>query len=119
MLCMKWVCVGTFDDHEWVSESTIAQHVEEVMGMEMFFCQKTSSPCVVQWCMLWFFSTYKVESNVGETRFFQIKKCHEAVNMATTYAISRPFGGEHTPRSCMLTSVAKVPHKTHKTHRKW
>ena len=33
MLCMKWVCAGTFNDHEWVSESTITQHVEEVMGI--------------------------------------------------------------------------------------
>ena len=26
MLCTNWVCVGTFDDHEWVSESTTTQH---------------------------------------------------------------------------------------------
>ena len=68
MLCMKWVCADIFDDHEWVSESTVAQHVEEVMGMELDF-SKIGSPCVVQWCMLWFFSTYKVESNIGK-RFF-------------------------------------------------
>ena len=35
MLCMNWVSAGTFDDHEWASESTITQHVEEVMGMEL------------------------------------------------------------------------------------
>ena len=29
MLCMNWVCAGTFDDHEGVSESTITQHEEE------------------------------------------------------------------------------------------
>ena len=23
MLCMNWVCAGTVDDHDWVSESTI------------------------------------------------------------------------------------------------
>ena len=34
--------------------------------------------------------------------------------MATVVAVSRPFGGEHTPRSCMLASVAKVLHKTHR-----
>ena len=34
-LCMNLVCAGAFDDHEWVSESTAAQHVEEVMGMEL------------------------------------------------------------------------------------
>ena len=46
----------------------------------------------------------------------KIKTYHEAVNMAITDASSRPFGGEHTPRSCMLTSVARV---SHKTRRKW
>ena len=52
MLCMNWVCAGTFVDLEWVSESTIAQHVEEVMGMELDY--KIGLPCVVQWCMFWF-----------------------------------------------------------------
>ena len=36
--------------------------------------------------------------------------------MAITDTISRPFGGEHTPRPCMLASIAKI---LHKTHRKW
>ena len=44
----------------------------------------------------------------------KVAKYHEAVNMAITHAITRPFGGEHTPRSCMLASVAKVLHKTHR-----
>ena len=52
MLCINWVCAGTFVDHEWVSESTISQHVEEVMGRELNY--GIDSPCVVQWCMLWF-----------------------------------------------------------------
>ena len=49
-----------------------------------------------------------------KTRFFF--KYHEAVNMAITDASSRPFGGELTPRSCVLASVAKV---LHKIYRKW
>ena len=35
MLCMNWVCVGTFDDYELVSVSTIHQCEEEMMGMEL------------------------------------------------------------------------------------
>ena len=46
VLCMNWVCVGTFDDHEWVSEGTIAQHVEEVMGVELDY--KIGIPRVAQ-----------------------------------------------------------------------
>ena len=43
-----------------------------------------------------------------------IAKYHETVNMAIESTISRPFGGEHTPRSCMLAAVAKTLHKTHR-----
>ena len=46
MLCKNWVCAGTFDDHQWVSESTITQHVEEVMGMDLD--HEIGIPCVVQ-----------------------------------------------------------------------
>ena len=44
----------------------------------------------------------------------KIKKYHEVVDEALAGAILRPFGGEHTPRSCMLTSVAEVLHRTHR-----
>ena len=99
MLCMN------FDDHEWVSESTITQHVEEVMGMELDY--EIGILCVVQWCMLWVFSTSEVESNIGKQRI-NIAVYHDAVNMEIAYAISRPCGGAHTPRSCMLTTVAGI-----------
>ena len=46
----------------------------------------------------------------------KIKKYHEVVDRATTYAMSRPFRGKHPPRMGMLTSVARVLHNTHK---KW
>ena len=52
MLCTNWDCAGTFVDHEWVSASTVTQHVEEVVGMELDY--KIGVACVVQWCMLWF-----------------------------------------------------------------
>ena len=49
MLCMNWVFAETFDDHEWVSENTITQHVEYVMGMELDY--EIGFPRVLQWCM--------------------------------------------------------------------
>ena len=49
-LCTNWVCAGIFEDHEWVSESTISQHVEELVAMEQYY--EIGLPCVVQWCML-------------------------------------------------------------------
>ena len=30
MLCISWVCAGTFVDHEWVSSRTIIQQEEEI-----------------------------------------------------------------------------------------
>ena len=35
-------------------------------------------------------------------------KYHEVVNMAITETITLPFRGSHTPRTCMLRSVAAV-----------
>ena len=54
MLCAKWVCAGTFVDHEWVSESTISRHEEEILGMELDY--GLGVPCVAQWSLLWFSS---------------------------------------------------------------
>ena len=58
MLCMNWVSAGAFGDHEWVSETTISQHVEEVMGTELDY--EIGIPCVVQWCMPWFFAAKRL-----------------------------------------------------------
>ena len=45
----------------------------------------------------------------------KVAKYHEVVNMAITYAISLHFGGEHTPRSCLLITVARVLCKTNRS----
>ena len=45
-----------------------------------------------------------------------IKMYHEVVNSAIMDAVVRPFSGARTPKSCLLTSVARVPRGTHK---KW
>ena len=52
MLCVNWVCAGTFDDHEWASESTFAEQEEDVIGRDLD-CE-LCIPCEVQWSMLWF-----------------------------------------------------------------
>ena len=68
-------------------------------------------PCMVQWCMLWFSAPTRLHQTL-ENQGINIAKYHEAVNMAIAYAISRPFGGVHTPRSLMLTTVSAVLCKT-------
>ena len=45
----------------------------------------------------------------------KIAKYHKTVNKAIAYAISRRFGGEHKPRSCILTTVAGVLYKTNRS----
>ena len=82
------------------------------MGMELVY--EICIPCVVQWCMLWFSAPTKLNRTLG--RDLVTKKYHEAVDRAVAEAISRPFGCTHTPRLCMLASVASV---LNKTHRKW
>ena len=39
-------------DHECVSESTISQHEEENLAMQLDYGRDV--PCVVQWSLLWF-----------------------------------------------------------------
>ena len=61
---------------------------------------------------------FSAPTNLNQILGYELKiqKYHEVVNNAIMDAIVRPFGGEHTPWSCMLTSVARVLHRTHK---KW
>ena len=62
-------------------------------------------------------STYEVEFNSGKTGL-KIKKvlcgCQHGDYGCNFVTIWR----EHTPRSCMLASVAKVPHETQKMENK-
>ena len=112
ILCVNWVWAGTFDDHEWVSESAIAEQEEEVMGRDVDY--EICIPSVVQWSMLWVFRAHAVESNFGRRRNKHRtipRSCEHGDCRSDVYA-----SGSHTPRTCMLTTVAAV---LHKTHRKW
>ena len=113
LLCVNLVCAAAFDDHEWVSESTIAEQ-EEVMGRELGY--EICIPCVLQWGMLWFSAPRQLNQTLegGEIRS---AKYHEVLNMAIAEAISLPIGGSHTPQTCMLTTVAAVLHRT--PNRNW
>ena len=109
MLCVKWVCAGTFDDNEWVSEGTNAEQEEEVIGRDLD-CE-ICIPCAVQWSVLWFSAPTRLNQTL-EGEEINIAKFHEVVDMAIAYAISMPFGGSHTPQTCMLTTVAAVLFRT-------
>ena len=80
---------------------------------EQEFDYENRVPRVVQWCMPWVSAPTRLRQTL-ENQGIELAKYHEAVNMAIAYAISRPFGGAHTPRSCMLTTVAAVLYKTPK-----
>ena len=70
-------------------------------------------PCVVQWSMLWFPAPTRLNLTVGR-QGLKIKKvlcgCQHGDYGCKFVTIWR----EHTPRSCMLASVANVPHETQK-----
>ena len=97
MLCTNWVCAGTFDDHEWLSESTISQHVEEMLGTERDY--GFDVPCVVQWSLLRF-SAHTRLNEILEQEFKIKKKYHDVVDKAITEAILRPEVNTHRGRAC-------------------
>ena len=68
--CTNWVCAGTFLDHKWVSESTISQYEEEVMGIELD--NKIGITCVVQRSLLWFSAPTRLNRILGHE--LKIKK---------------------------------------------
>ena len=105
MLRANWVCAETFDDHESVSEGTIAEQEQEVMGRELDY--DICIPRVVQWSMLWFLHSTRANPTL-ESEEIKTAKYYEIVNMAIAEAISMPFGGLHTPLTCMSPSMAAV-----------
>ena len=61
MLCMNWVCAGTFNDHEWVSESRIAQHAQELK--------------VWNWSTIYVFRVWYNGERYGSPRRRKSKRC--------------------------------------------
>ena len=109
-LCTNWVCAGASVDDEWVSSRTIIQQEEEILSTALDF--KIDAPCVVQWSLLWFSAPINLNRILGSE--LKLIKYHEVVNSAIMDAIVKPFTGKRTPKSCMLTSVARVLQRTHK-----
>ena len=108
----NWVCAGTFVGHECVSSRTSIQQKDEILSMVLDF--KIDVQCVVHGASCGFSAPTNLNRILGQE--LKIKGDHEVVNSAFMNSIVRPFGGGHTPRSCMLTSVAKALHRPHK---KW
>ena len=88
MLCTNWVCVGTLEDHEWLSESTITQHVEDVMGMELDFeigipCDRYNGACCgfqhLQGCMEHWKQNLKIRSTT------KLSTCRSRHNFRTIW----------------------------------
>ena len=102
MLCVSWVCAGTLDDHEWLSESTIAEQEVVVMSRELDF--EICFPCMVQWSIMWFSAPTRINQTL-EGEEIKIAKYHEVVNMAITEAISMSFGWQVDLCSCLVSMV--------------
>ena len=85
------------DDLEWVSESTIALQEEEV---------------IMRGAMV---HVMVLRANTAESNTGKGSK-NQTLDRAIAETISGLFWCLHTPRTCMLASVATV---LHKTHRKW
>ena len=111
MLCVNWVCAGNKEGHEWVSESTTAEQEDKVMGRALEY--KPCVPCAVHWSMLLFSAPTRLNSILRKK--LTSNKYNEVFNTAVFDAISRPYRNKHTPRTCMMKSIAKV--LTQDTHK--
>ena len=60
VLCVNWVCEGAFDDHEWVSVSTIA--MQENLRLRSLYSVRGAMVHVVV------FRAHTVKSNIGRRR---------------------------------------------------
>ena len=78
----------------WCQQAELSDMRKKFLSMDLNY--KIDVPFVVQWSLLWFSAPTRLKNILGREQ--KIKKYHEVVNRAVTYAISRPFGGEHTPR---------------------
>ena len=67
----------------------------------------------LQWSMLWFSAPSRLNQTF-DGGGIKIVKYHEVVNMAITETITLPFGGSHTPRTCILRSVVAVLYRSPK-----
>ena len=66
--------------------------------------------------MLWSSASTRLNQTM-ENDEIKIAKFHEVVDMAIMDTITLPFADTHTPRTCMLRSVAAVLHRT--PHKDW
>ena len=78
-----------------VSERTIAQHEEEILGLELNY--KINVPCVVQWSLLWFSAPMELNNSLGREQ--KIKKYHEVVDKRMQFR-DRFAGGTHREWVC-------------------
>ena len=87
-----------------VVKNNYFQQEQEILSMALDF--KIDVPCVVQLSLLWFSAPTCLNRILGTE--LKISKYHEVVNGAIMDAIVKPCGGKHAPKSCVLTSVARV-----------
>ena len=112
MLCTNWVCAGTFEDHE----SGVRKHKFPNMLKKwwawnwimrlVFRVWYNGACCGFQhqrvWMEHWKNTIWNFESTTRLSTWWSWTQFRDH------------FGGEHRPRLCMLASVAKSLHKTHR-----
>ena len=97
MESVNWVCEEAMEDHEWVSELAFSLQENEVF---MALNWRIDVPCMVQWRLLWFSPPTRLDQ-----RF-------DVFNMTNEATFTLPFGGSHTPRTCLLRSVGAVLYRS-------
>ena len=96
-------------------KALLRQHAEEALDKRLVY--QIGIPCVVLWCILWFSAPARMGRTL-EKQYLKIKKYHEVVKITIMDTISKTFGGEHTPRSCMLQLWQRRTQNTHRVESK-
>ena len=94
MESVSWVCEDALRDHEWVTELNVILKESEILEALNY---DLDVPCVIQWRLLWFSSTSRLNQTFTNNGT-KVAKYHEAVNMAIVATFTMPFEGLHTPR---------------------
>ena len=105
MECVSWVCEDALWEHERVTEPNVLWKENDIWEALLY---DLDVPHPLQWRLLWFSSPSRLNRKF-EYDGTKKAKYLATVNMAIEITLTVPFGGLHTPRTCLLRAVSVLP----------
>ena len=104
MEAVKWVLADLQEDHDWISELSLA--LQENKKLLSFNCY-IDVPCVVQWKLLWFSAPTSLNNDFLNDGVI-LEKYDETVNMSCRSAYILLYGWMNTPRACFTRTILEM-----------